>query len=135
MYTSIPRALIEVLLLIGVSAGIGIAIGRAFGNRGVVEEIVATEDSKEVPLVGIDDLKLLHGVDAAIEQVLLKNEVDSFDALSRTTPAKLKKILESGGSQFFAIDTTSWPHQAALANQDRWMELKKFKLKLAKRRI
>ena len=135
MYSSIPRALLEVLMLIGVSAGFGFVIGRIFGNRElVIEETTLTEVEKETPLVGIDDLKLVYGVDATIEQVLLKGGIDSYDALSRCTPARLKRILEAGGSQFFAIDTTSWPHQAALANQDRWMDLKKYKAKLSKSR-
>ncbi len=132
MYTSIPRAILEIVFIIGVSGGLGAAVGYTIAQKkGIVEE-TETQGTKEDPLIGVDDLKLLHGIDPAIEQVVLKGGIDSFDALSRSTPARLKKILEAGGSAFFAIDTTSWPHQAALANQDRWIDLKKYKVKLAK---
>ncbi len=134
MITSIPRALIEIVFIISVSGVIGYLLGRSSRETHGEHDTVPAEPEKTEVLVGVDDLKLLHGIDASIEQVLLRGGITSYDSLSRTTPAKLKKILEAGGSQFFALDTTSWPHQAALANQDRWMDLKKYQAKLSKSR-
>ena len=71
-----------------------------------------------------DDLKKIEGIGPKIAEILTNAGIDSFEALSKSTPEKIKEILEGAGSRYKMHDPTTWPDQSALAASDKWDELK-----------
>ncbi len=72
-----------------------------------------------------DDLQLIEGIGPKIAELLQNAGITTWQALSMTSPYRLREILDAGGSQFNVHDPESWPHQAALAADGKWEELKK----------
>lgn len=72
-----------------------------------------------------DDLKKIEGIGPAIENLLNSEGIVTFAALSATAPEKIKDILTAAGSRFGFHDPATWPHQASLAADGKWDELKK----------
>lgn len=77
-----------------------------------------------------DDLKIVEGVDPKTEEMIHAAGIRSWAQLANTTAEKLKSILEAGDEQMKLLDPTTWPHQAKLATQGLWKELKEFQDKL-----
>jgi len=96
----------------------------------VVEKKVAAPAAAPVaaaaPTTGkADDLKKIEGVGPAIEKLLHAAGITTFAAMAATAPEKIKEILVEAGSRFGFHDPTTWPHQASLAADGKWDELKK----------
>lgn len=72
-----------------------------------------------------DDLKKIEGVGPAIEKLLNAEGITTFAVMSATAPERIKEILVAAGSRFGFHDPTTWPHQAGLAADGKWDELKK----------
>lgn len=90
-----------------------------------VPENVATEAAVNVVPAKGDDLSKIEGVGKKIAEILVAAEISSFDVLAKTTPKKLKTILEAAGNKFKVHDPATWPKQAKLAAAGKWAELKK----------
>lgn len=72
-----------------------------------------------------DDLQIVEGIGPKIAELLHKAGIKTWLQLSEAAPDKLKEILEGGGSQYNIHDPSTWPAQAALADQGNWDALKK----------
>jgi len=77
-----------------------------------------------------DDLKIVEGVEPKIEELMHVAGIKSWAQLSETPAEKLKSILEAGGEQFKLHDPATWQHQAKLAAQGLWKELKELQDKI-----
>ncbi len=72
-----------------------------------------------------DDLKKIEGIGPAIEKLLNAAGITTFAGLAGTASDSVKETLVAAGSRFGFHDPTSWPHQASLAAEGNWDELKK----------
>ena len=77
-----------------------------------------------------DDLTKIEGIGKKIAELLKNAEIESFEQLSKSTPKKIKAILEAAGSKFKVHDPATWPKQAKLASAGKWEELKKLQAEL-----
>lgn len=99
----------------------------------VATPVVAKEEAAPAPVVAKaapaagkpDDLKKIEGVGPAIEKLLHAAGITTFAGMAATAPEKIKEILVEAGSRFGFHDPTTWPHQASLAADGKWDELKK----------
>jgi hypothetical protein len=82
--------------------------------------IIATE-----ALPKKDDLTKIEGIGKKIAEILTAAGIASFEILAKTTPKKLRTILDEAGKKFKAYDPSAWPKQAKLAAAGKWIELKK----------
>ncbi|MCS7036982.1 MAG: DUF4332 domain-containing protein [Saprospiraceae bacterium] len=71
-----------------------------------------------------DDLQIIEGIGPKIAELLRNAGIETWQQLSMTSPYRLREILDAAGPQFNAHDPESWPHQAALAADEKWDELK-----------
>jgi predicted flap endonuclease-1-like 5' DNA nuclease len=70
-----------------------------------------------------DDLTRVEGIGKKIEELLHKNNINSFRELSKATDKALKEILQNGGSRFAMHNPGTWPKQAKLAAEAKWDDL------------
>lgn len=78
----------------------------------------------EVPTVTVaDDLTKIEGIGKKIAELLVTDKIETFQALSKATPKKIKAILDAAGSKFAMHDPATWPKQAKLAAAGKWDEL------------
>lgn len=72
-----------------------------------------------------DDLKVVEGIGPKISDILVKRGIATWKALSESDPVTIKKyLLEDGGELYRIHVPDTWPHQAQLAHEGRWSELK-----------
>ncbi len=72
-----------------------------------------------------DDLKIVEGIGPKIADLLIKEGIKTWKQLSDTDPERIKGILVAAGPNFQIHDPGTWPHQAGLAAEGKWDELKK----------
>ncbi len=72
-----------------------------------------------------DDLKIIEGVGPKIAELLIKAGIKTWKALSETSVARLKEILDAAGPSYQIHDPGTWPNQAGLAASGQWDALKK----------
>jgi len=77
-----------------------------------------------------DDLKKIEGIGEKAEKALHAAGISTYADLAKSSPEELKTLLDRGKGQFNAIETTTWPEQAALAAAGKWDELKEWQDKL-----
>lgn len=77
-----------------------------------------------------DDLKVIEGIGPKIEQLFHDNGIRTFSDVINAGSENLSNILSKAGNRYSMHDTTTWPHQAELANRGDWAELKKLQDKL-----
>ncbi|MBP6417411.1 MAG: 50S ribosomal protein L17 [Chitinophagaceae bacterium] len=77
-----------------------------------------------------DDLKKIEGIGEKAEKALHASGISTYADLAKSSPEELKTLLDMGKGQFNAIETTTWPEQAALAAAGKWDELKEWQDKL-----
>lgn len=73
-----------------------------------------------------DDLKIVEGIGPKIEELLHNADIKTWKALSETSVDRLKEILDAAGPNYQIHDPGTWAQQAALADQGKWDELKKW---------
>lgn len=73
---------------------------------------------------GADDFEIVEGIGPKIADLLRKDGIVTFAQLAGTSPAKIRGILDRGGSNFKIADPGTWPEQADLAARNRWAQLK-----------
>ena len=74
-----------------------------------------------------DDLKIIEGIGPKIEAILKEASLYSFVDLAATTPSAIKSILVAESDAYQLHEPESWPRQAMLAAQGKWVELEAFK--------
>jgi len=85
----------------------------------------AKADKKEA-----DDLSEIEGIGKKIVELLVAEQIISFQDLAKSTPKKIKSILDAAGNKFKMHDPATWPKQAKLAAAGKWDELKKLQAEL-----
>lgn len=73
-----------------------------------------------------DDLKLVEGIGPKIEEMFKEVGIKTWEALSQTAVAKCQKVLDGGGNRYRIHDPASWPMQAKMAYEGKWVELFKW---------
>jgi predicted flap endonuclease-1-like 5' DNA nuclease len=74
--------------------------------------------------LSLDDLKVVEGIGPAISQLLIDGGVTTWRGLEAAPVARLREILDGGGSRFQMHDPTTWPQQAGLLADAKWAEFK-----------
>lgn len=77
-----------------------------------------------------DDLKIVEGIGAKIENILKSAGINSLEQLAKADPADLRLILEQNEAHFHMHDPTTWPAQARLAANGDWDVLEDYQDKL-----
>ena len=85
----------------------------------------AKADKKEA-----DDLSEIEGIGKKIVELLVAEQIISFQDLAKSTPKNIKSILDAAGNKFKMHDPATWPKQAKLAAAGKWDELKKLQAEL-----
>ncbi|MDX9929333.1 MAG: hypothetical protein RBS37_05710 [Bacteroidales bacterium] len=74
-----------------------------------------------------DDLKIILGIGPKISGILKKRGIASWKQLSETPPSTISEILLADGGERYRIHKTeTWPHQAKLASEGKWDDLKAY---------
>jgi len=73
-----------------------------------------------------DDLTKIEGIGPKAAEALTAAGLATFADVSKSTPTKIKKILDESEGKFAAMDPGTWTKQAKLAAADKWDELKKW---------
>ncbi len=71
-----------------------------------------------------DDLKIVEGIGPKICELLNNAGINTWSNLADTTVERIQEILESAGDSYTMHDPSTWPRQAAMANDGKWAELK-----------
>ena len=71
-----------------------------------------------------DDLKLIEGIGPKIAELFYAAGITTFAQLSETSTARMQEILDGGGARFSTHNPMTWGHQASLAAEGQWDELK-----------
>lgn len=71
-----------------------------------------------------DDLKVLEGIGPKIEGLCHGIGIRTWFDLSTTEVSLLRTMLTDAGSRFRAQDPTTWPQQAKLLVEGRWVDFK-----------
>ncbi|HMG14021.1 MAG TPA: 50S ribosomal protein L27 [Saprospiraceae bacterium] len=77
-----------------------------------------------------DDLKLVEGIGAKIEELLHAGGIVSFNDLASAELSKIQEILDAAGPQYNIHDPGTWSHQAKLAADGKWDDLMELQDKL-----
>ena len=77
-----------------------------------------------------DDLKKIEGIGPKIEELFHAAGITTFVQLSETSTARMEEILAGGGPRFSTHNPMTWGHQASLAADGQWDELKELQDKL-----
>ena len=85
-----------------------------------VEEVVETKAAAKA-----DNLTKIEGIGPKIASVLTEAGLDTFKAVSESTPEAIKEIL-SAHKTLASKDPSTWTEQAKLASEGKWDELKKW---------
>jgi predicted flap endonuclease-1-like 5' DNA nuclease len=94
------------------------------------EEVSANIVSETEALPKKDDLTKIEGIGKKIAEIVTASGIASFEILAKTTPKKLRAILDEAGKKFKTHDPATWPKQAKLAAAGKWAELKKLQAEL-----
>lgn len=72
-----------------------------------------------------DDLTVVEGIGPKINELLIADGIKTFAQLAATDVAVIQRTLDKAGPRFALAKPGTWPQQAALAAENRWVELKK----------
>lgn len=78
-----------------------------------------------------NDLTIVEGIGPKINELFHNAGIKTFAQLAAATVPQLRKILDDGGSRFRIANPSTWAQQAALAAENKWIELKKLQEKLS----
>ena len=78
------------------------------------------------PRVAGDDLTIIEGIGPKIAELLRRNGIDTFAALSRSDFAALSAILTKAGPRFALANPGTWPAQAEYCVRGDWTGLKRY---------
>jgi predicted flap endonuclease-1-like 5' DNA nuclease len=95
-----------------------------------VEETLVGADALVIAPAKKDDLTKIEGIGKKIAELLTAAEISSFEELAKSTPKKLRTVLDAAGKKFKIHEPATWPKQAKLAAAGKWAELKKLQAEL-----
>jgi predicted flap endonuclease-1-like 5' DNA nuclease len=78
-----------------------------------------------------NDLTVIEGIGPKINELFKDNGVKSFTDLAKQTVPQMRAILDKGGSRFRIANPVTWAQQAALAADNKWIDLKKLQSELS----
>ncbi|NJB36929.1 hypothetical protein [Croceivirga sp. JEA036] len=73
-----------------------------------------------------DDLKIVEGIGPKIEGLFHNFGIKTWKELSETPIEKCQEVLNSGGERYRIHNPGSWPLQAKMAYEGKWIELVKW---------
>jgi predicted flap endonuclease-1-like 5' DNA nuclease len=74
--------------------------------------------------VVLDDLKIVEGIGPKIEELLHAANIRTWRELAAAPIDAVREVLRGGGDRFRMHDPSTWPEQAGLAADGRFVELK-----------
>lgn len=77
-----------------------------------------------------DDLTKIEGIGKKIAELLIAENITTFQELSNTEVKTLQNMLDAAGSRFKAYSPKSWAKQAKLAAANKWDDLKSLQKEL-----
>jgi predicted flap endonuclease-1-like 5' DNA nuclease len=98
-----------------------------------VQQVVESESDEASEPSAPDDLSAVEGIGPAINQLLHRQGISTFDKLAQTPVDRLNQILEEAKLRRLA-DPGTWPEQARLAAGGKWEELSELQDKLKRGR-
>jgi predicted flap endonuclease-1-like 5' DNA nuclease len=81
-----------------------------------------------------DDLKLIEGIGPAIEEILHRAGIRTFENLAKSDPLELETIIQITAPQLHFVRADTWPAQARLAMNGEWEVLRDYQDQLYKGR-
>jgi large subunit ribosomal protein L27 len=93
-------------------------------------KVVETVAAAPAAAVKGDDLKKIEGIGPKIEELFNAAGITTFVQLSETSTARMEEILAGGGPRYATHSPMTWGHQASLAADGQWDELKELQDKL-----
>lgn len=96
-------------------------------NLGEARSLLA-EESHVVP--ALDNLKLIMGIDEAIEKILFTAGINSFAELAKLEPDEIRNMLVVVDPALGTVDPSAWPAQARLALDEEWEVLQDYQEQL-----
>lgn len=73
-----------------------------------------------------NDLKVVEGIGPKIEGLFHNFDIKTWKDLGEASVEKCEEVLKSGGDRYRIHKPKTWPHQAKLAYEGKWKELKKW---------
>jgi len=95
-------------------------MGAAFGGS---SESSSHKSGSGIPGIERNNLKIIEGIGPAMEKVLHENGIDNWRALSQTSEADLRAMLDQYGDKYKIIQPGSWIEEARLAAEGNIDEL------------
>lgn len=74
-------------------------------------------------LIKADDLKVIEGIGPKIEEMFSRRGIKTWKSLSEASVAECQKVLNTGGKGYQIHDPASWPMQAKMCYEGKWIEL------------
>jgi predicted flap endonuclease-1-like 5' DNA nuclease len=91
---------------------------------------VSAKPKAEAKEKGADDLTKIEGIGKKINELLIAENITNFKDLSKCPAKKLKSILDAAGNKFKMHNPGTWPAQAKLAAEGKWVELEELQKEL-----
>ncbi|MEL7250784.1 MAG: helix-hairpin-helix domain-containing protein, partial [Bacteroidota bacterium] len=73
-----------------------------------------------------EDLKLVEGIGPKIEGLLKDAGINNWAELAATSVERIKEILAAAGGRYRLAKPDTWPEQARLASEGKWVQLKEY---------
>lgn len=89
-------------------------------------ETPPTSETAPSPAKMPDDLKIIEGIGPAIEEILHKAGILTFEELAKNEPAEIETILQIAAPRLHFINASTWPAQARLAMNKEWEILRDY---------
>lgn len=73
--------------------------------------------------IKLNDLKIIEGIGPKIEKLFHNFDIKSWENLSKASVKKCQEVLDSGGDRYRIHNPGSWPMQAKMAHEGKWVAL------------
>ncbi|WP_421797168.1 helix-hairpin-helix domain-containing protein [Haliscomenobacter sp.] len=91
-----------------------------FAEASTIAEARSLELEEIHVVPALNDLKLILGIDEAIEKILFTAGINSFAELAKMDPDEIRNILVVVDPALNGVDPSAWPAQARLALDEEW---------------
>lgn len=92
---------------------------------------LAAAKAAGIPIKNADDLTIIEGVGPKINDLFKDNGLNTFAQVGNATVTQMRAILDKGGARYRMANPSTWAKQAKLANNNKWVELKKLQDELS----
>lgn len=75
---------------------------------------------------GPNDFTVVEGIGPKINDLIHNDGIDTFFELGNTSVERLQGILDRAGKNYALAKPGTWPEQASMAAQNKWVELKRW---------